>query len=72
MQEEHLDSTAEFLVLASDGLWDVLSNQDAVTLVRDMVQKDNDVEGAAGKLTQEAINRGSNDNVSCVIIRFSF
>jgi len=71
-QEEILDSEAEFLILASDGLWDVLSNQDAVQLIRDMVRKDNDCEGAAAKLAKEAINRGSNDNVSCVVIRFNF
>jgi protein phosphatase 1L len=50
----------------------VLSNQDAVQLIRDMVRKDNDCEGAAAKLAKEAINRGSNDNVSCVVIRFNF
>lgn len=27
MQEEKIDSSLEFLILASDGLWDVVSNE---------------------------------------------
>ena len=31
-----------------------------------------DAEKAAKKLTEEAYSRGSNDNISCIVIRFKF
>ena len=36
LQEEDLTSADETVILASDGLWDVISNQDAVTLIKDI------------------------------------
>jgi protein phosphatase 1L len=66
IQEEFICDDVEFLVLASDGLWDVVSNQDAVT----MVQHIQDAEEAAKRLTEEAFKKGSADNITCVVIRF--
>ncbi|MEW5311417.1 MAG: hypothetical protein WDW38_003133 [Sanguina aurantia] len=68
MRDEHLTPDDEFLILASDGLWDVMSNQDSVALIRDVI----DVEKAAKRLTDEAFARGSADNISCVVVRFKF
>ncbi|GIL71018.1 hypothetical protein Vretimale_4095 [Volvox reticuliferus] len=64
--EESLTSEDEFLILASDGLWDVMTNQEAVTLIRDI----SDAEQAAKRVTEEAFQLGSNDNISCVVVRF--
>ena len=36
MREEALQAGDEAMILASDGLWDVLSNQDAVNMIRDI------------------------------------
>lgn len=66
VREETLGPDDEFIILASDGLWDVVSNQDAVNLVRDV----RDPEKAAKKLAEEAMSRGSNDNVSAIVVRF--
>lgn len=66
IQEEPITSDVEFLVIASDGLWDVVSNQDAVT----MVQNIPDPAEAAKTLTEEAYKKGSADNITCVVIRF--
>lgn len=68
IRDEWLSHDDEFLILASDGLWDVVSNQDAVQLVKDI----QNAEAAAKRLTEEAYHRGSNDNISCVVIRFKF
>ncbi|CAE5993731.1 unnamed protein product [Arabidopsis arenosa] len=65
IQEEDI-STLEFIVIASDGLWNVLSNKDAVAIARDI----SDAETAARKLVQEAYARGSCDNITCIVIRF--
>lgn len=64
--EEHLTPDDEFLLMASDGLWDVVSNQEAVALVQGI----SDPQLAAKKLTEEAMTRGSNDNISCIVVQF--
>lgn len=66
LKEETISGGVEFLVLASDGLWDVVTNQDAVTLVQSIP----DSEEAAKSLAEEAIRKGSADNVTCIVVRF--
>jgi len=68
IRDEQLQPEDEALILASDGLWDVVSNQDAVTLIKDIP----DAERAARRLTEEAFQRGSNDNIGCVVLKFKF
>ncbi|XP_043721072.1 probable protein phosphatase 2C 11 [Telopea speciosissima] len=65
IQEEEIDGV-EFLIIASDGLWNVVSNTDAVAIVRGI----SDAEAASRKLIEEAYARGSSDNITCVIVRF--
>ena len=36
LEEQQLSSQDDALILASDGLWDVLSNEDAATLIREI------------------------------------
>ncbi|KAK8553629.1 hypothetical protein V6N13_062426 [Hibiscus sabdariffa] len=66
IQEEKVDSSLEFLILASDGLWDVVSNEEAVAMVKPI----QDPELAAKRLMREACERGSADNITCVVVRF--
>ncbi|WOK94380.1 putative protein phosphatase 2C 59 [Canna indica] len=66
IQEEVIDNSLEFLILASDGLWDVVTNEEAVA----MIQPIEDPEQAAKRLLQEACQRGSADNITCVVVRF--
>jgi protein phosphatase 1L len=67
IQEYDIEEGVDFLVLATAGLWNVLSNQEAVSMIESLV----DPEVAAMVLTGEAYRRGSADNITCVIIRFS-
>lgn len=55
-----------FMIVACDGLWDVMSDQEAVELVRDLPSRSQD--SAARMLTQEALNKGSTDNVTCLVV----
>ncbi len=66
IHEVTIEEGVDFLVLATAGLWSVVSNQDAVS----MVQSIPDAEKAANRLVEEAHRRGSPDNVTCVIVRF--
>ena len=36
LEEQQLSSQDDALILASDGLWDVLSNEDAAGIIRDI------------------------------------
>ncbi|XP_010260464.1 PREDICTED: probable protein phosphatase 2C 11 isoform X2 [Nelumbo nucifera] len=65
IQEEEIDGV-EFLIIASDGLWNVVSNKDAVAIVQGI----SDAEVASRKLIEEAYARGSSDNITCVVVRF--
>ncbi|KAE8728241.1 putative protein phosphatase 2C 76 [Hibiscus syriacus] len=66
IQDIEIDEEFELLVLASDGLWDVVPNQDAISLA----QEEEEPEVAAIKLTETAFTRGSTDNVTCIVVRF--
>lgn len=59
-------SDTELLILASDGLWKVMENQEAV----DLALKIKDPQAAAKQLTAEAVNRECKDDISCVVVRF--
>lgn len=69
----------ELLLLASDGLWDVLSNQEATDLALRSIKRARE-KGASRKaaarvaatvLTKAAVDRGSRDNITVVIIDLS-
>lgn len=62
----NIDVNCDVLILASDGLWKVMSNQEAVDVVRGF----KDPQKAAKQLTAEALNRNSKDDISCVVVRF--
>ncbi len=66
IQEYDIEEGVDFLVLATAGLWNVLSNQEAVSMIEFLV----DPVKAAMVLAEEAYRRGSADNITCVIIRF--
>lgn len=79
-----LYNTDEFIIVACDGLWDVLRNEEAVNFVRDhrennhinlyniphIYPKNNRTNNIAEKLADYAIARGSTDNISIIIIFF--
>ncbi|KAF4380451.1 hypothetical protein F8388_024744 [Cannabis sativa] len=66
IKDLEIDEEIEMLVLASDGLWDVVANEDAVSLAR----TEEEPEAAARKLTEVAFARGSADNITCIVVKF--
>lgn len=58
----------ECLVLACDGLWDVMTSEEAAEIARERVRLHGNVQLAAKELAQEAIRRYSNDNITVVIV----
>jgi len=83
--ESHLPDEGEFVILASDGLWDVLKEEEAVSLVAKYFSQSQAEGGvssmygsgcdmetvACRKLVEKAYARESVDNISVVIIRLT-
>ncbi|PON40084.1 Protein phosphatase [Trema orientale] len=66
VEVEQIDDETEFVILASDGLWKVMSNEEAVNAIKHI----KDARAAAKHLTEEALNRKSSDDISVVVVRF--
>ncbi|KAK3034723.1 hypothetical protein RJ639_032676 [Escallonia herrerae] len=62
-----LGSDAEFVLLASDGLWDYMNSSDAINFARNQLRKHGNVQMACEALAQAALDRRSQDNVTIVI-----
>uniref|UniRef100_A0A0E0MXX3 protein-serine/threonine phosphatase n=1 Tax=Oryza rufipogon TaxID=4529 RepID=A0A0E0MXX3_ORYRU len=62
-----LGPDVEFVLLATDGLWDYIKSSEAVALVRDQLRQHGDVQVACEALGQIALDRRSQDNISIVI-----
>ncbi len=71
---------SKFVILACDGVWDVLSSQDAVDFVLKEIEnlktnKENfhthNSRNIAKKLGEQALKKGSGDNISIIILFFN-
>ncbi|KAK6250759.1 hypothetical protein SCA6_004764 [Theobroma cacao] len=62
-----LGSGAEFILSASDGLWDYINSSDAVAFVRNQLREHGNVQVACDALAQAALDQGSEDNISIII-----
>lgn len=58
----------EFVILATDGLWDALSMQAAVNFIRNQINDHQNLQTAVKALTNEALNKGAIDNVTVVVV----
>jgi len=65
-----LGLTDDFVLLACDGLFDVLSNEQACAFVRDRLKEGMRVEDACQKIVHHAIDKlNTRDNVSVVVVK---
>ncbi|XP_071720323.1 LOW QUALITY PROTEIN: probable protein phosphatase 2C 43 [Rutidosis leptorrhynchoides] len=61
----------EFLIIACDGIWDVMSNQEAVGFVRQELRLYDDPNRCARQLVNKAFLRYSTDNLTAIVVCFS-
>lgn len=61
----------EFLVLGSDGLFDGLTNERCATLLAEGAGHGASVQALAESLTDEALKRGSTDNITSLVLAFT-
>jgi serine/threonine protein phosphatase PrpC len=57
----------KFCIIASDGIWDVITEE----MVFNMTKKVESAEDLANKILKLALNLGSQDNISVVVIGFN-
>jgi serine/threonine protein phosphatase PrpC len=77
-----LNDASQFLIIACDGLWDVMTNEDAVSWVTDYIgravetnkapaiDRSKVLNACSQALAEAAVARGSMDNVSVTIVAF--
>ncbi|PUZ56333.1 hypothetical protein GQ55_5G287700 [Panicum hallii var. hallii] len=63
--ETALSEDDEFLVMASDGLWDVVSNEDVLSIIKDTVKEP---AMCSKRLATEAAEHGSKDNITVIVV----
>ncbi|KAJ4837924.1 hypothetical protein Tsubulata_022514 [Turnera subulata] len=71
LEEINLTEEDEFLILGCDGLWDVMSSQCAVTMVRKELMVHNDPGRCSRALVKEALQRNTCDNLTVLVVCFS-
>ncbi|XP_020575120.1 probable protein phosphatase 2C 27 [Phalaenopsis equestris] len=71
LHETILTEEDEFLIIGCDGLWDVMSSQYAVTVVRKDLMAHNDPARCSRVLVREALQRNSCDNLTAIVVCFS-
>jgi len=66
-----LTSETDFIVIGCDGLYDEWENEDIIQYVQKSIEQKHCAQDIAQNLVNEAIERGSTDNVSAVIIKLN-
>lgn len=59
----------EFLIIASDGLWEVLGSEDAVSIAREELKARNDCSAAADALLEKA-SKKADDDITVIVVGF--
>jgi serine/threonine protein phosphatase PrpC len=68
IRELQLTAEDEFLILACDGLWDVMTHQEAVDSALAALRASDDPQAVAEALVADAYARGSTDNISVLLV----
>ena len=67
VQVDLTEIAAHFLILASDGFWDVFTNDEAVAFAR---QHLHEKDLGAESLVKEAFRKLSLDNITVIVVKF--
>jgi len=60
----------EFMVLACDGVWDVMTNEDLIEFIRSRLRVTNDLSSICNQVIDTCLYKGSRDNMSIVLVTF--
>ncbi|CAI9765802.1 unnamed protein product [Fraxinus pennsylvanica] len=71
VQQTLLTEDDEFLIIGCDGIWDRMSNQEAVSLVRRELRHTHNPQQCAQELVNQALRLNTGDNVTAIVVCFS-
>ncbi|KAI9122985.1 hypothetical protein K1719_005874 [Acacia pycnantha] len=71
VRQVSLTEDDEFLIIGCDGIWDKMSSQEAVSLVRRRLRWHDDPRQCARELVKEALRLKSTDNLTVIVICLS-
>lgn len=58
----------QFIILACDGIWDVMSNEDLCVFVKSRLEVSSDLEKVCNEVVDTCLHMGSRDNMSVVLV----
>lgn len=58
----------QFVILACDGIWDVMSNEDLCVFVKSRLEVSSDLEKVCNEVVDTCLHMGSRDNMSVVLV----
>ncbi|XP_072292558.1 protein phosphatase 1B isoform X1 [Eucyclogobius newberryi] len=58
----------QFVILACDGIWDVMSNEDLCVFVKSRLEVTSDLERVCNEVVDTCLHLGSRDNMSVVLV----
>lgn len=61
-----LKPTDLWLIIATDGVWDSLTEKDVETLIKEKEQPCNKL---AQKIIKASMDKGSQDNITCLVVK---
>lgn len=64
------DALDEFLVLACDGIWDVMSNEDLCQFIHSRLKITHDLQEVTSQVIDTCLYKGSRDNMSIILVAF--
>ncbi len=62
-----VENYSKYVILGSDGVWDVINDSDLIQIEKKYGSL---CKNFCNKIVEEAINKGSQDNISCIVIKF--
>lgn len=65
-------SQDEFMVLACDGVWDVMSNEDLVDFIRSRLRVNNDLESICNQVIDTCLYKVRSSKESHLVTEFDF
>ncbi|KAI3440633.1 Plasma membrane ATPase [Psidium guajava] len=71
LRQALLTEDDEFLIVGCDGIWDVMSNQHAVNVVRRGLRRHDNPEQSARDLVEEALCLHTSDNLTVMVVCFN-
>uniref|UniRef100_A0A3Q4AYV7 Protein phosphatase 1B n=1 Tax=Mola mola TaxID=94237 RepID=A0A3Q4AYV7_MOLML len=58
----------QFVILACDGIWDVMSNEELCEFVKSRLEVSDDLETVCNEVVDTCLHKGSRDNMSVVLV----